>query len=1090
MCPHCGKVCVSERGLTQHISRTPDCNQKHTDSMAFKRNQSEEDAKAGDSTDTDQSPNEDQPRRSQRVAKKSKSSNHNEEPGVSNDGLQGTDSHVGDDAESREAPSNSDADSIPFADPTDDAFYDEDDTESGASGDQTEAPTDEEMDDTSVEEGAQEPNRTMLKEFRDYCEGHYDQFLWLKEGDKTSIRLMNCLKLKKAPLNAYKELMEWHLKETGELASHETLKDTNKYQGRETLIGNLSFRYNVSSIFPKIKRVKLPHSKAVVPVVYTDVADCIVSLLTDPRFEDSDYLFHGDNPLAPPPDSIDYVADLNTGDAYLSTYEDLVTEANQAILPTPLYIDGAVTGQFSELPITALKITLGIFKREVRDREHAWRIVGYVPQVRKQQGRGKQIFKESKHLESHDVQVMAGEGDEAELDSEESDEEDDGMTVKAQDFHTILSAILESYVKLQGTGFIWDLVYKGKMYKGIHFLPFVPFVKCDTEEGDMLAGKYQTRTKNVKHLCRYCHCPTQEADDPRAKYPPKTQPAIQKLIEKGNLAKLKAMSQQYIKNAWYDIQFHTANEAGIHGACPSEMLHAILLGIFKYLRDIFFDRMGKTSVLADDINALATMYGKLLTRQSDRSLPNTNFTKGIRKGKLMAKMYRGVLLIMAAVLRSEKGSELLMKRKKFGKESGLHDWCLLTELLLEWEAFLNQKRMLRKHVIRLRKKHRFIMYVMKSIANRDAGMGLKLMKFHAILHLVEDILLYGVPTEFDTGSNESHHKSSKHAAKLTQRKESTFNEQTAKRLCEFHVIDLAMEEVGNGKKVWEYFDGVEDWDPEANDEGNAVAERDPHDTNPGPDDGEAGGNAESSEAEDVVKTTTGGTKIRVYEDPDDDGTPTFQLQSRSQHTDNTTWMTEVVVFLNNLQNKVRQHLPNLDLKIRTEHKRDDIVFRGHPNYRGLGPWKDWALVDWGRGYGKLPCHIWCFVDLTTVEINNQHGIEHGGITVQNHVYAVVESAQYDKNKEERIKSDFFQPLLLDVGSMDADGEVATRQFYLADTDAFVGPCVVIPNIGGPTNSYFKTLPRSEWADQFILWLERPHTEDETRYSDEESSEEE
>ena len=45
-------------------------------------------------------------------------------------------------------------------------------------------------------------------------------------------------------------------------------------------------------------------------------------------------------------------------------------------------------------------------------------------------------------------------------------------------------------------------------------------------------------------------------------------------------------------------------------------------------------------------------------------------------------------------------------------------------------------------------------------------MGLKIMKFHAILHLLQDMLLFGTPSEMDTGSNESHHKPSKYAAKL------------------------------------------------------------------------------------------------------------------------------------------------------------------------------------------------------------------------------------------------------------------------------------------------------------------------------------
>ena len=87
-------------------------------------------------------------------------------------------------------------------------------------------------------------------------------------------------------------------------------------------------------------------------------------------------------------------------------------------------------------------------------------------------------------------------------------------------------------------------------------------------------------------------------------------------------------------------------------------------------------------------------------------------------------------------------------------------------------------------------------------------MGLKVMKFHAVTHMIQDMLLYGVPTEFDTGLNESHHKEAKLAAKLTQRKESTFNQQTAIRLTEFHCIDLGIQEIDNQLRPWDYFDGA------------------------------------------------------------------------------------------------------------------------------------------------------------------------------------------------------------------------------------------------------------------------------------------
>ena len=64
---------------------------------------------------------------------------------------------------------------------------------------------------------------------------------------------------------------------------------------------------------------------------------------------DDDYLFLNDNPLAPPPETVTKLGDLNTEDAYLKTYKKLIRKPNQVLLPICVYIDGAVTGQFSDL---------------------------------------------------------------------------------------------------------------------------------------------------------------------------------------------------------------------------------------------------------------------------------------------------------------------------------------------------------------------------------------------------------------------------------------------------------------------------------------------------------------------------------------------------------------------------------------------------------------------------------------------------------------------------------------------------------------------------------------------------------------------
>ena len=233
-------------------------------------------------------------------------------------------------------------------------------------------------------------------------------------------------------------------------------------------------------------------------------------------------------------------------------------------------------------------------------------------------------------------------------------------------------------------------------------------------------------------MCQHCHCPTEEADDPRVKHKKKNPEQIQKLVDKQDIEGLKAISQQCIQNAWYEVGFHRANNRGIHGACPSEMLHAILLGAFKHVRESFFEHMGKSSQMAEDINGLAKLCGSLLTRQSDRSLPKTNFSKGIQKGKLMAKEYRGVLLIMAAVVRSTSGRKLLETKRKMGGEHGVTDWMTLIEALLEWEAFLNLKKMKKSDVKKLKKKMVCLMCLLRNVAKRCTGMGLKLMKFHAL----------------------------------------------------------------------------------------------------------------------------------------------------------------------------------------------------------------------------------------------------------------------------------------------------------------------------------------------------------------------
>ncbi len=704
-CQYCTLICKSAGGRTRHLQASASCHQQHIATLSSRTH--------GEDNTQNEVPEGSPVARETRRAKRARKHTEEDPDQEANDAENGpSDSKTEDDSDNDPEPN-------PY-------IWGSTDTESeGEESNEEDEDTDQGAEGTNPDPNA--PNTSMRHNFREYCTAFDEERSQFTSQEHTCIMLVQSLRKKKAPMNAYKEVLEWHLRNhLNWFTPEHKLKDAELYPSRSTLIKKLRVRYNMDAMFPKIKKITLPFSKSRVAIPYRDAQDCIVSLLTDPRLEDENYSFFDDDPLASPPEKVTYLEDLRTGDAYLKTYEKMITQKNQVLLPIPLYIDGAVTGQFSDLPITALKIGLGILNRKTREKSWAWRELGFVPQVRKEQSRGKKIYKESQHMEADDIVVEEGEGSTADEDTDEEETVGTGEdVVPTQDFHTILKTILKSFVKLQRTGFLWDLKYKGRVYENIEFVPFVPFVKCDTEEADLLCGKFQVRNRHVKHCCRYCYCPTDAADDPMANYKKKEQAVIKRMCDKHKVEQLRAISQKCIQNCWYDVTFHAANKQGIHGACPTEMLHAVQLGLFKYLRDIFFEKMGDKSQLADDINGLSRQYGKLLCRQSDRDLPNTNFSNGIRRGKLMAKEFRGVLLIMAAVLRSTEGKRLLKRKKRFLKDNGLRDWTMLVELMLEWEAFLCLPKMKKKLVVRLGKKHRYIMYLFRNVADRAKGMGLK-----------------------------------------------------------------------------------------------------------------------------------------------------------------------------------------------------------------------------------------------------------------------------------------------------------------------------------------------------------------------------
>jgi len=147
---------------------------------------------------------------------------------------------------------------------------------------------------------------------------------------------------------------------------------------------------------------------------------------------------------------------------------------------------------------------------------------------------------------------------------------------------------------------------------------------------------------------------------------------------------------------------------------------------------------------------LASEFGRLLS-QSDRDMPKTKFSAGIRSGKLMAKEPTGIILVLLITIKSPRGQEIMKHQNThFQNPQIITNWIVLLWTCLQWVEWLQSAEMPLKDVGHCPKKFQNIMYLMKRISGRTRGMGSKTTKIYCILHMPEDMMAYEVPMEVDT----------------------------------------------------------------------------------------------------------------------------------------------------------------------------------------------------------------------------------------------------------------------------------------------------------------------------------------------------
>lgn len=255
-----------------------------------------------------------------------------------------------------------------------------------------------------------------------------------------------------------------------------------------------------------------------------------------------------------------------------------------------------------------------------------------------------------------------------------------------------------------------------------------------------------------------------------------------------------------------------------------------------------------------------------------------------------------------------------------------------------------------------------------------------------------------------------------------------------------NIIDVAMDEIETGNKVWEYHDKMID------DNTEEIKE-------------------EEDDSTYVVDAVNTGVRVEYFYVAETNSY-SYKVYSRSQDKEKFQLCREIQFFLQQIMNVLGDAVEKLSLF--TEHKRFDQIFRGSPRYLGK-PWRDWAMVNWGNN-NNLPGQIWIFVDLQDIPDN---------LAYPPGIYAVIESANPNDNEEEIGMSELFVPYTKEMRQLNDPVNNPLnfkRKFYLVDVESFAAPAIVIPDIGNDNPAaLLQLLPKEEWADQFVTWLSQEHT---------------
>lgn len=780
------------------------------------------------------------------------------------------------------------------------------------------------------------------------------------------LKLVKLLMSKNLPMSSYNTFMKWkYATDTFEKRSNKFINITQLEKKALSRVYGESFGYKMK---PKQTCIKCPSNRNVDVITY-DIDSIIYDLLSDVTLNSVHNLIFKDGNSNDPfhLSNMSSYGEFNDCEYYrqsIKKYEQEYQNRNNQntstkkllVVPIVLYMDETTIDSYGKLTLFPVNMSLMIYNRSTRNLERSWRTIAYIPPI-------------SSMIGSKSMSPLN----------------------KLNDFHYILSYILSGIRKIQSVkeGLEWEFCFKeynNKTYTRMLKFPLA-FVIGDGKSSDTLCGKYQSRS-TTKYLCRDCDILLEDSDNPKIECNFHTMAKLSLLSQK----ELNDISYHKIHcgNAFHNIDFG-CNPYGLQGATPADPCHQFNKGIPERLPDIVCGRLSSNMVKILDIHT--SCIASKFSRQSQRGMPCLRpFKNGLTEAsKLTANENIGRVFVLYIVfLTTEFEKEIVnFKGRKPDKETPAsvirqteyNKWILAIEevlILTSWVYKESHPKALFKGGKKSLVYKRMVEFMTNfmSVANRNEGMGLKIMKWHQLLHLPWIIRMFGSLYNVDSSRNESHHKKKKKVANQSQRRMAVLDFQTSKNEFRYNLFLKAIKNVG--MKIDKIFE-MNEYNNQENNNKKKINEYINHVIFNDDDD-------EHDAQEDNVSISSSNNNVNNNKDYNrhKTGSKFLLTFNYEKGTAEAKWLSykrtnnELPVpsyVLQSLFSKLSGYNNSvIGQRIKTirgfsEFFDDKLnqVYRACYNFRNDGNWIDWCMVDWGDEYGELPAQLLLFLDISSID---------------------------------------------------------------------------------------------------------------------------